>query len=317
MPIRRLAFTRMDVFVTLACLAAFVAIWCSLWPQLFSRDLGGPRQRCAGHLAQIGQALDRYATENDGSYPIVPFPTGGKVIGEDASPNRILDGTGDPFVDLLKTANRSVSQNLFLLVRENYALSELFLCPNTPDAAATYHRGDLKEFFDFPWDRPKGTIGYSFPQPWSVWPSGLTARDVTWRANDDARVVIGADANNGGDVTRLGGSLLDEKTIRQSLNSQNHKGLGQNVLFADMHVNFERTPFAGMDDDNIYTAQSPSPTNRFAQTTGLKNIRPTLPTTATTSSTTTAATSLPMDLPWDTVLVPTTEAILNTWQRTP
>lgn len=317
---QRRAFTKLDVFVTLACFAAIVAIWCSLWPQLFARDKGQPRVRCAGNLSQIARAFYLYANENDDSYPIVPFPADGKVIGEDLSPNRILDGTGDPFVDLAKLPSRSVSQNLYLLVRESYIQSETFLCPSTPDAGARCVKSDPKEFFDFPWDGSSRTISYSFPQPWSVWPTGLTARDVTWRVDADERLIVGADANNGSDITCPGGTLLNERMIRQRLNSQNHKGLGQNVLYADTHVAFERTPFVGIDGDNIYTAQPAPPTNRFAQATGVKNVRPTitLPTaTKTATGSATTATSLPAGLRWDTVLLPTTEALLNAWLRKP
>ena len=36
-------------------------------------------------------------------------------------------------------------------------------------------------------------------------------------------------------------------------NSRNHNGDGQNVLFADGHAEFRRTPTIGIDYDNIYT----------------------------------------------------------------
>jgi prepilin-type processing-associated H-X9-DG protein len=43
----------------------------------------------------------------------------------------------------------------------------------------------------------------------------------------------------------------------QQYNSPNHggrgQGEGQNVLYADGHASFVRTPMAGIDSDNIYT----------------------------------------------------------------
>jgi hypothetical protein len=36
-------------------------------------------------------------------------------------------------------------------------------------------------------------------------------------------------------------------------NSTNHKRDGQNILFNDAHVSFEREPYCGFDSDNIYT----------------------------------------------------------------
>jgi prepilin-type processing-associated H-X9-DG protein len=49
-------------------------------------------------------------------------------------------------------------------------------------------------------------------------------------------------------------------------NSNNHGGAGQNVLYGDGHVDFQRTPYCGYrgDDgpgDNIYTAAAEKPTS--------------------------------------------------------
>ncbi len=41
-------------------------------------------------------------------------------------------------------------------------------------------------------------------------------------------------------------------------NSRNHGGEGQNVLFVDDHVTFNKKPLAGVNNDNIYTVQSGS-----------------------------------------------------------
>ena len=45
-----------------------------------------------------------------------------------------------------------------------------------------------------------------------------------------------------------------------AFNSSNHGGRGagdgQNVYFADGHVDFESTPIVGVDHDNIYTAMA-------------------------------------------------------------
>ena len=38
-------------------------------------------------------------------------------------------------------------------------------------------------------------------------------------------------------------------------NSRNHNGEGQNVLFMDDHVTFEKKPLAGVNNDNIFTRQ--------------------------------------------------------------
>ena len=41
-----------------------------------------------------------------------------------------------------------------------------------------------------------------------------------------------------------------------SENSKNHEDRGQNVLYADGHVNWETSPLVGIDKDNIYVAKN-------------------------------------------------------------
>ena len=36
-------------------------------------------------------------------------------------------------------------------------------------------------------------------------------------------------------------------------NAYQHQNDGQNVLFLDSHVSFEKRPYCGVNDDNIYT----------------------------------------------------------------
>jgi hypothetical protein len=53
-------------------------------------------------------------------------------------------------------------------------------------------------------------------------------------------------------------------------NADSHQGDGQNVLFLDSHVGFEKRAFCGTDNDNIYTYQSTG----AAATTDLKGQMP-------------------------------------------
>ena len=50
-----------------------------------------------------------------------------------------------------------------------------------------------------------------------------------------------------------GPSYLRNPQHWRAFNSRNHCGEGQNVLYADGHVRFQRTPAVGVDGDNIYT----------------------------------------------------------------
>ncbi len=60
---------------------------------------------------------------------------------------------------------------------------------------------------------------------------------------------------------------MDSSTIQRMANSRNHLKKGQNVLYADGHVTFVTTAFAGYNNDNIYT-YSFAPNNANPWTTG-------------------------------------------------
>ena len=51
------------------------------------------------------------------------------------------------------------------------------------------------------------------------------------------------------DITPFDGTAEDARHG----NSRSHRGDGQNVLFLDSHVGFEKWTFCGVEDDNIYT----------------------------------------------------------------
>jgi hypothetical protein len=48
-------------------------------------------------------------------------------------------------------------------------------------------------------------------------------------------------------------------------NTPCHRDQGQNVLFLDMHVNFEPVPFCGINQDNIYTTWNGSDIRKGTQ----------------------------------------------------
>jgi prepilin-type N-terminal cleavage/methylation domain-containing protein len=90
-------------------------------------------------------------------------------------------------------------------------------------------------------------------------------------ANRDQRMPLAADkgpfgAVNDGGLSSAGDKALTDMSSEsspddwQTFNSPNHGGLdngeGQNVMFADSHVDWYSTPTAGIGDDNIYTSWS-------------------------------------------------------------
>jgi len=63
-------------------------------------------------------------------------------------------------------------------------------------------------------------------------------------------------------MTQIDGETDERLILKVSVdswrpyNSQNHGGEGQEILFTDSHVKFERRPIEGVNNDNIYTASN-------------------------------------------------------------
>jgi hypothetical protein len=120
--------------------------------------------------------------------------------------------------------------------------------------------------------------------------------------------VIGADANNSSQPDFKADSLpLRYKDMKQFVNSTNHNGDGQNVLYSDGHARFEKSAYVGINGDNIYTALPADYTGKPGDTAGILSVRPRDPFDPKINK--------PDE--WDTVLIPVRDADLNKWNRKP
>jgi len=252
----RKAFTLIEMLVVIAIIAVLIAV---LLPALSTARAMSRRSACAGNLSGIGKAMAFYASA-EGTFPtnmppkttarlgkwINPPTPGTAPITED--PNRALftvqyGAPGEPMV------------NLWLLVVSNALQPKQFLCrddPRNPHAAWTAIRqdaGTVENILNFGASNALleagDTFSYAFPYPWI---SNNSTVPLWWKGGADARQPIGAD---------IGPSMTppdnDPTAIDARGNSKNHGGKGQNVLFADAHVDFSKTSRVGKVNDNIYT----------------------------------------------------------------
>jgi hypothetical protein len=268
------------------------------------------RESCASSLQQIFKSMVVYANDNGGTFPMIPLGKG-EIVGDDKSVNNLKPNKiADPHADIPPEAGRSVSQNLWLLCREGYAQPELFLCHGTGQPSYDLVHGAIKKtyyFVDFPWEEPNVTISYSFIQPWSKFTNGHSTAE-TWHPKVDARVVIGADANNGSQPDFKADSFpLRYKDMKQFVNSTNHNSDAQNVLYGDGHAIFKNSAYVGVNGDNIYTALPADYTGKPGDTAGILSVRPRDPFDPKINK--------PDE--WDTVLIPVRDADLNKWNRKP
>jgi len=215
------------------------------------------RMTCLKNLSHMGRAMLIYANDYDDEYP----RAGGR---SSVWSSHILNWQADNrFAAYGLSANGSggqatISSSLYLLVKYTEVMPKFFVCPG--DAGTTefkpvdYGASDRKLIYL--WDfgpTPSKHCSYSYQMPYGLY--RLTT-------SSEPGMAVAADRNPWIDspaVEAKDGSLIykfNPDGGREAVkigNSITHKEEGQNVLFVDGHVSFEKSPFCGINDDNIYT----------------------------------------------------------------
>lgn len=213
------------------------------------------RMTCGTNLSGIGKAMLIYSNDYDNE-----FPRAGGVnsiwaqrIPDWKASNRFQAyGLSRNFQGGVGT----ISSCFYLLVKYSELDPKRLLCNSEPKAKpfdpakSGVRNRDLIELWDFgpePWKH----VSYSYHMPFG--PYALTT-------SDDPGMAVAADRNPWIDSPFVGYrkdfSKFAPESNREALRAGNtigHHEDGQNVLFLDSHVNFEKKPYVGVNDDNIYT----------------------------------------------------------------
>ncbi|MCY2953652.1 MAG: type II secretion system protein [Planctomycetota bacterium] len=234
-------FTLVELLVVIGIIVLLVSI---LLPVLHSARERARRIKCASNLRQIGIALHIYANDNKGINPRTLYVPG-------APPMAWSGGDG-----AFRSEPNSVTAALHLLVLRRLVPNKLFLCPSVdplptrsrsvPDPPPAYYE-------DFGWERPAlNTLHYSYATPYP----GIKGKQIEYRpmpAHLPSDFAVMADRNDADVRVAYPRSNLSASDIK-AINSPNHTGAGQNVLYNDGHVAWATTPFCGYNEDNIYIA---------------------------------------------------------------
>ena len=277
---KKKGFTLIELLVVIAIIAMLMAI---LMPALGKVRRLAQRLICGTNLKGLGTACMVYSNDNDEEYPIA----GGKGTNEWASKDSQDDYWDVPDFDWSGDQNMTISASQYLLVREADVSPKQFVCQSSDQKEFTGseaqdfngEKPDLTELWDFGGkegtddEYPQKCVSYAYQQPYEV--NGNTAYPLS--STDQAGMVIMADKNpwfdpsltegtptnddymNYVDQINMGTDPGDDKWDElekwevQIANSNAHMREGQNVLYNDGHVAFEKRSDVGVQNDNIYT----------------------------------------------------------------
>jgi prepilin-type processing-associated H-X9-DG protein len=213
------------------------------------------RTVCSANLRGLGQALYIYAQDEPFAFPAV-FKTS-----ELTSGNMYLFNPQHRTTPPSPKGIPSPTVDLWVLVRANNTMPRQFVCPSTtdlPDPAT-----NAASYYDFA-SPVNLSYGYQYQHDPNRRPIG-TSSEPTFPLMADANPYI-----KGGVP---GTTFAQDRTSPYRGNSANHSNReGQNVLYQDGHVSWEKGPDCGLSGrvggglttlsrsrDNIYTTNSAGP----------------------------------------------------------
>ncbi len=280
---KKKGFTLVELLVVIAIIAMLLAI---LMPALAKVRTLAQRIMCGTNVGGIGKAMLAYSS--DDKYESFPVAGAGTVIWDYGATEKegvcswewnkkaAPGSTDNPGTDPQES---TISACLYLLVKYGDVGPDQFTCPggeekkfNMSDYTVDDTGTNPVQSFTDVWDfgdladiktgkaRLRGHNSYSYQLPFPLLSTG-TAYPIVATSNPAAAVL--ADRSPWWDYNarnpeeklytfRTDDCMVEPDTIPRG-NSRNHQKDGQNVLFVDQHVRFEKSANCGVEQDNIYT----------------------------------------------------------------
>ncbi|MEA3225988.1 MAG: type II secretion system protein [Planctomycetota bacterium] len=248
---KKKGFTLVELLVVIAIIALLMGI---LMPALARVRQIAFRMVCGTNLSGIGKAMLIYSNDYDDELP----RSGGRnstwsgMIPNWLAANRFgaygVAANGDGGMG-------SISSCFYLLVKYAEVTPKSFICKG--DSGTTEFKPaddgagdrDLIDLWDFGL-APTEHCSYSYHMPFGLY-AMTTSSEPGMAVAADRNPFITSPMAEPKDI-----SLFIPEGGKEAVaigNAIQHQEDGQNVLFLDSHVSFEKKPYCGINDDNIYT----------------------------------------------------------------
>jgi prepilin-type N-terminal cleavage/methylation domain-containing protein len=256
---RRKGFTLVELLVVIAIIALLMGI---LMPALSRVRQLAFRLTCGTNLSGVGKAMMVYANDYEDELPRAGGrnSTWGPMQNWQGNSRQQAygvqaDGSG---------GSATISSCFYLLVKYTEVTPKSFICKG--DSGTTEFKlsnvttgttaTELIDLWDFgPTATAFKSCSYAYHMPFSTYALTIASEPGLAVAADRNPWIKSPAADPlpfnefKPDLTGLTGTA---ETARKG-NAIGHQSEGQNVLFLDSHVEFEKRPYCGVEDDNIYT----------------------------------------------------------------
>jgi prepilin-type N-terminal cleavage/methylation domain-containing protein len=272
METKRKGFTLVELLVVIAIIALLMGI---LMPALARVRQIAFRMICGSNLSGLGRAMLIYS--HDYNYD---FPRAG-YTGTTWASEINWDGIERSDAYLGIPGHATISSSLYLLVKYAEVTPKSYVC-KSEQAMTAFKAADYAHLASFSgiededcWDfgpgpsqgdsySPTNHCSYSYHQPYNQFFLSTASSEPGMAVAADRNPWLDPDTITDGYVWDDYSKTGDEEDIKvyQRGNAGAHQREGQNVLFMDNHVNFEKQPYCGIDEDNIYTYRGIPPIQR-------------------------------------------------------
>ena len=269
---KRKGFTLVELLVVIGIIALLVSI---LMPALSKAREMAKRIKCSSNLKQCGIAFALYQLDFDESYPYHGPLSKSKGFGYWERSNRWKE---KGLAGVHKDTWGSVMRSLYLTVKYNDMVPEVFVCPSSNETPLDFadaienNTSQPDSWSDLGSWMNESHFSYAYNDPWNRrFSSSQATASHAIMADQSPKFDGSGDNDVEGDVKNPDGVAqedadvsylitgVDEDTDFQDdvggmiLNSPNHGFHGQAVLYGDSHVKYRRKAICGMGNDNIYS----------------------------------------------------------------